>query len=156
MEADTIQRTAPSQSARSGCQLSQRESQGRFAPQRITSIAIQHTTLFRKRRAACAKRFLSGNEPGGLGNQRIRTIPAASLSGGTAAAGGCYPPLQGVCIQSSANRVCLQYCTMEERLTMPIKASLSSTTGTKFWVEARSISSCMEVVTRTGTLSLRR
>ena len=60
------------------------------------------------------------------------------------------------CGQSSANRVCLQYCTMEERLTMPIKASLSSTTGTKFWVEARSISSCMEVVTRTGTLSLRR
>ena len=28
----TIQRTTPSQAARSGCQLSQRESQGRFAP----------------------------------------------------------------------------------------------------------------------------
>ena len=32
-----------------------------------------------------AKRFLSGIEPGGAGNQRIGTGFAASLSGGTAA-----------------------------------------------------------------------
>ena len=34
---------------------------------------------------ACARRFLSGKEPGGSGNQRIGTGFAASLSGGTAA-----------------------------------------------------------------------
>ena len=33
---------------------------------------------------ACARRFLSGKEPGGSGNQRIGTGFAASLSGGTA------------------------------------------------------------------------
>ena len=41
-------------------------------------------------------RFLSGTLPGGAGNQRIGTEDVASLSGGTAAAGGFYPPLQGV------------------------------------------------------------
>ena len=50
-------RTKPSQSARSGCQLSQRESRGRFAP------------------GPFPNRFLSSNEPGGLGNQRIGTPP---------------------------------------------------------------------------------
>ena len=34
---------------------------------------------------ACARRFLSGKEPGGSGNQRIGMGFAASLSGGTAA-----------------------------------------------------------------------
>ena len=58
--------------------------------------------------------------------------------------------------QSSGNRVCLQYWMMDLLVTMPMNASLSSTTGTKFWVEARSMRSCMEVVTRTGTLSFLR
>ena len=43
-----------------------------------------------------ANRFLSGTLPGGAGNQRIGTEDVASLPGGTAAAGGFYPPLQGV------------------------------------------------------------
>ena len=42
-------------------------------------------------RLVCANRFLSGNEPSGLGNQRIGTAFAASLSDGTAVI-LTYPP----------------------------------------------------------------
>ena len=56
--------------------------------------AADGSTASRPLQLTYANRFLSGTLPGGAGNQRIGTEDVASLSGGTAAAGGCYPPLQ--------------------------------------------------------------
>ena len=68
-------RTTPPQSARSGCQLPQRWSRGRFAPGTCAfDRALKNAMVWR------AKTL-----PGGLGHYRMGTKFVAALSGGTAA-----------------------------------------------------------------------